>query len=141
MNAQGNDYQQPLPSTVGLNGAFYAWCRKGELRFQRCTRCHGFRHVPREMCARCGAFDWEWVRSNGRGTVFTWTEVVRALHPAFADETPYAPVIVELEEGVRIVSRVLDCPVEELVIGMPVVVSFVAVTEEMTLPMFRRATA
>ena len=81
-------YAKPLPVLEGLSGEFYAWCRQGELRFQRCTDCGTFRHVPRELCAQCNSFAWEWARSSGRGTVYTWTVVQRALHPAFANDTP-----------------------------------------------------
>ena len=72
-------YAKPLPVLEGLSGEFYAWCRQGELRFQRCTDCGTFRHVPRELCAQCNSFAWEWARSSGRGTVYTWTVVQRAL--------------------------------------------------------------
>ena len=98
----------PLPTLAGLAGEFYGWCQKHELRFQRCTACGAWRHVPRELCASCGSWDWEWARSSGRGTVFTWTVAARAMHPAFQDAVPYAPVVVEMEEGVRILSRVTD---------------------------------
>ncbi len=65
-----------------------------------CTSCGTLRHVPREMCAECNSFEWEWVRSTGRGTVYTWVVVNRALHPAFAHDGPYAVVVVELvKEG------------------------------------------
>jgi hypothetical protein len=131
-------YTKPLPVLDGLAGEFYAWCRRHELRFQRCTGCGAWRHVPREMCARCGSWQWEWTRSRGRGTVFTWTVVGRALHPAFTADVPLAPVVVEMEEGVRLLSQV-DCPPDELSIGMPVEVVFDDVTSEVTLPRFRRA--
>ncbi len=129
---------RPLPALEGFAGEFYGWCKRRELRFQRCTACGAWRHVPREMCAGCGAFDWEWARSGGRGTVFTWTTVVRALHPALAAETPYAAVVIEMEEGVRILSRVVDTPPDRLEVGMPVEVVFEDVTPEVTLPRFRR---
>jgi uncharacterized OB-fold protein len=124
---------------AGLAGEFYGWCRKHELRFQRCTACGAWRHVPRELCAACGSWEWEWARSSGRGTVFTWTVAVRAMHPAFQHTVPYAAVVVEMEEGVRILSRVTDCPPDALTIGMPVAVAFDEVTPEVTLPTFRRA--
>ena len=95
--------------------------------------------MPREICARCGSFAWTWTRSSGRGRVFTWTVAARAMHPAFAADAPYAPVVVEMEEGVRVVSQMVDCPPDELAIDMPVEVVFEAVTPEVTLPKFRRA--
>ena len=65
-----------------------------------------------------------------------------ALHPAFAGDAPYAPVIVEMDEGVRMLGRVLDCPPEALAIGMPVAVEFVAAGGgAVHLPYFRRSAA
>ena len=130
---------RPLPAMDGLAGQFYGFCRQRELRFQRCTGCGAWRHVPRELCAACGSWAWEWAPSSGRGTVFTWTVAVRAMHPAFQEAVPYAAVVIEMEEGVRILSTVTDCPPGELVIGMPVTVAFDDVTSEVTLPTFRRA--
>lgn len=135
------EYTKPLPVLEGLTEEFYGWCRNGELRFQRCTECAAWRHVPREMCPECGSIDWDWQASSGRGKVFTWTVAVRPLHPAFAGAAPYAPVVVELEEGVRLLSEVVDCPPDELRIDMPVEIVFDAVTAEVTLPKFRRTTA
>ena len=132
---------KPLPELEGHAGDFYGFCKQRELRFQRCTECRAWRHVPREMCADCGSTAWEWARSSGRGTVFTWTVVGRALHPAFREDTPYAPTVVEMDEGVRLLSQVVDCPPDGLEIGMSVEVVFDDVTEEVTLPKFRRARA
>ncbi len=128
-----------LPTLQGFTQQFYDWCRQGELRFQRCDACGTWRHVPREICARCGSFASTWTRSSGRGRVFTWTVAVRAMHPAFAADAPYAPVVVEMDEGVRVVSLMVDCPPEDLRIDMPVAVVFEAVTPDVTLPKFRRA--
>ena len=73
------------------------------------------------------------------GTLFTWTTAARPLHPGFKDSAPYAPVVVEMDEGVRLLSEMSDCTPEELEIGMPVEIEFTAVTDEVTLPRFRRA--
>lgn len=132
-------YDKPLPALEGLTAAFYGFCRQRELRFQRCRDCGAWRHVPREMCPGCGSWQWEWARASGRGTVFTWTTVARALHPAFQGDAPYAPVVVEMAEGVRLLSQVVDCPPDQLRIGLPVEVVFEDVTPEVTLPRFRRA--
>jgi uncharacterized OB-fold protein len=130
---------KPLPVMAGLSKEFYDWCKQRELRFQRCMDCRTWRHVPREMCAACGSWRWEWEPSSGRGTVFTWTVVARALHPAFAADVPLAPVVVEMEEGVRLLSVLVDCPPDALQIGMPVEVVFDDVTAEITLPKFRQS--
>jgi uncharacterized OB-fold protein len=91
------------------------------------------------MCAQCGSWEWEWAKSSGCGKLFTWTVVTLAMYPAFADEVPYAVTLIEMEEGPRIVSRIVDVAPEDLCMGMPVEVFFEAVTDEVTLPKFRRA--
>ena len=130
---------KPLPEMQGTSKEFYQWCRRGDLRFQRCTECQVWRHVPREMCAKCGSDEWKWVKSSGKGTVFTWTVAERPMHPAFVESVPYAPVVIEMDEGVRIVSEVIDCEPADLEIGMRVEVAFAKVSDEVTLPKFRRA--
>ena len=139
MTQTETQHAKPLPAMDGLAKEFYHWCKQRELRFQRCDSCGAWRHVPREMCAACGSWQWQWRKSSGRGTVFTWTVIARALHPAFQSDTPYAPVVVELDEGVRLLSQIVDCPPDQLQIGMPVEVVFDDVTAEVTLPKFRRA--
>ena len=128
-----------LPVLEGHSADFYGYCKQGELRFQRCDDCGAWRHVPRELCAECGSWAWAWARSSGKGEVFTFTVVGRALHPAFADSVPYAVTVVEMEEGVRVLSRVADTAPEQLEIGMRVEVDFEAVRDEISLPIFRRA--
>lgn len=131
-------YAKPLPAMVGMTKQFYDFCKQRELRFQRCKGCRQWRHVPREMCASCGSWEWEWAKSSGRGHVFTWTVVARPMHPAFMTDVPYAVVVVEMEEGVRLVSTLTDCPPDEIEMGMPVEVVFDDVTDEVTLPRFQR---
>lgn len=134
-------YDRPLPLLTGMTQAltrdFYGFCRAGELRFQRCSGCGKWRHVPRPMCPACGSRAFEWAKSAGRGRLFTWTVVRRPMHPAFT-ELPYAPAVIEMEEGVRIVSTIVDCPPESLARGLPVRVMFDAVTDAVTLPRFQR---
>jgi hypothetical protein len=132
---------KPLPLLEGLIQEFYDFCKQGALHFQRCTSCNAWRHVPREMCAECGSWDWQWQASSGRGRVFSWTVVALPLHPAFRADAPYAAVIVELEEGVRLLSHVVDVAPDALEIDMPVEVCFEEATPDVTLPKFRRAGA
>ncbi len=132
-----SEYTKPLPRGEGYNGEFYRFCKQHELRFQRCRDCSTWRHMPRESCAQCGSFNWTWERSSGRGRIFTWTVVHRALHPGFTDDVPYAVVVVELEEGVRLVSNLVDFAPEGLRLDLPVEVVFDDVTPEFTLPKFR----
>jgi len=82
---------------------------------------------------------WEWAEVSGRGTVHSFTIVHHPLIPSLRDLTPYDIVLVELEEGPRIISNMVDTPHEDVHIGMPVVVTFQRVSEEIALPKFKRA--
>ena len=119
------------------NAEWYAHCAKGELHFQRCTECRSWRHLPRHMCPHCGSTEWEWEASSGRGVIYTWTVAHQAMHPAFADDVPYAIVVVELEEGVRMVSGIRGLVPDELKLELPVRVEFEPVAPELALPYFR----
>jgi hypothetical protein len=131
-------YILPLPELEGLHKEFYDHCKNHALHFQRCSDCQIWRHVPREMCPECGSWDWSWEASSGRGRVFTWTVVARPMHPAFVDACPYAPVVIEMEEGVRLLSEVADVAPADLKIDMEVTVHYDDVTDEVTLPKFKK---
>ncbi len=139
MGETGQMYQRPLPKRRGLAGEFYEHCKRHELRFQRCSECRTWRHIPRDMCARCGSFAWKWAKSSGKGTLFSWTTAMQPMLPQFADLVPYSPAIVELEEGVRMVSWIVDVEPGELRLGLPVDVVFDDVTPDVTLPKFKKA--
>jgi hypothetical protein len=135
---QSPAYHRPLPRRRGFGAEFYNFCKQHELRFQRCEGCGTWRHVPRDMCAKCGSPQWEWAKSSGKGKVFSWTTVMQPMMPQFADAIPYSPVVIELDEGVRMVSWLVDVPPGEIRIGLPVEVLFEDVTPEVTLPKFRK---
>lgn len=122
------------PQPVGLNAEFYAWCARGELRFQRCSSCGMWRHPPRFLCAACGSGDWTWERSAGRGRVFSWTVTHQQLDPA--REVPYAVVVAEMDEGPRLVGNLRGIEPSELRLDLPVEVVFERVSETVALTHF-----
>jgi uncharacterized OB-fold protein len=128
-----------LPTEDGYHKEFYEWCGKHELRFQRCTSCGTWRHIPRPMCAVCQSLDWEWAKSEGKGSIHCWVVVRRAFDPRFADDVPYAASIIELDEGPRIPSWVTGLEFEDYAIGKRVEVWFDDLTETMALPKFKPA--
>ncbi|MBM4245874.1 MAG: hypothetical protein FJ148_19055 [Deltaproteobacteria bacterium] len=127
------------PSPSGFSADFYRHCAGGELRFQRCSACRTWRHPPRVTCGRCSSEEWAWEASSGRGTLFSWTVTHQALAPGFAEDVPYAIVVVELAEGLRLVSGLRGIAPEDLELGMPLVVEFVPVSDAIALHCFRRA--
>ncbi|MDP6702555.1 MAG: OB-fold domain-containing protein [Candidatus Latescibacteria bacterium] len=124
-----------------LHRQFWEFCNEERLCFQRCKGCGHWRHVPRDMCADCWSTDWEWVQSSGKGKLYTWTVVERPMHSAFFPDVPYASIIVELEEGVRMVSMMRDLPMDELEVDLPVEVVFERESETIVLPYFRPRTS
>ena len=135
-----DDPRRP-PHPVGLHAEWYAHCARGELRFQRCTGCGGWRHPPRHRCAACGSGAWEWTAASGRGEVFSWTVTHQPLHPAFAEAVPYVIVVVTMEEGVRLVAGVRGIGPADLVLGLPVQAEVDPVDAEIGLVAFVPRTA
>ncbi len=110
-----------LPAADGLGAEFYAQAAAtGVLHLQRCDGCGTWRHPPRILCAACGSAEWSWQASGGRGRVFTWTVTHRPVDPAFAAALPYAIVVVELDEGPRVVGNLLELAPSELRLDLPV---------------------
>jgi uncharacterized OB-fold protein len=129
----------PRPDPIDADdAAFWAALREGELRIQRCVACGTFRHPPRPVCAHCGASEREWVAVSGAGEVWSFTVIHPPTLPAFADRTPYGAVVVRLDEGVFLVSEIVDCPIEELAVGTRVEVAVHEVDRDLALPRFRR---
>ena len=126
-----------LPAAVGLNAEFYEFLARGELRLQRCGTCRAWQHPPRYRCVHCGAHDVAWEPVTGRGRVFSWTVTHRAVDPAFTP--PYAVVIVEIDEGPRLVGNLRGLEPSELVLDLPVVVEIEAVSDAVGLLWFRPA--
>lgn len=104
---------------------------------QRCASCGHVRWPPGAVCPDCWAIDAEWIRLSGDGVVNAWVVFYRPYFDAFADRVPYSVVEVELAEGPRYLSNLLDCENDDIYRGMPVEVVFEDVTDEVTLPQFR----
>ena len=129
----------PFPVPNPDNAGFWDACRRGELRLQRCIDCRTWRHHPRPMCPQCGSTEYEWALASGRGVVHTFTIVHRPTLPAFDADVPYNVIAVRLDEGVFMVSNLVDCPLDQIRIGLPVEVVFAPLTDEIALPKFRPA--
>jgi uncharacterized OB-fold protein len=137
MPTDATTYSKPLPLMRGYTKEFYDFCKNRELRFQRCSKCGQWRHTPRPMCGECHSLQWSWERVSGKGKVYTWTVTFQPLYKQFKDDVPYAGVIVELDEGPRMVSWVTGIDPMQLKLNLPVEVWFDDVTPEITIPKFR----
>ncbi|OGK94068.1 MAG: hypothetical protein A2X50_03540 [Candidatus Rokubacteria bacterium GWF2_70_14] len=132
-------YPRPLPRVTPDNLPFWEAARRHELRLQRCGACGRFWHPPGPVCPDCLSERFDWTPVSGRGTVSSFVVFHKTYFPAFADAIPYAVVQVELEEGPRLTANLVNVPLAEIRIGMPVSVVFDDVTPEISIPRFRRA--
>jgi uncharacterized OB-fold protein len=130
---------KPLPPMTREMAPFWEAARRHQLIVQRCRGCGAYRFPARDLCSRCLSREVEWAPVSGRGAVFSYAVMHQVYHPGFAAEVPYAVVVVELEEGARLVSNLIDCPPREIEVGMPVEVVFDDVDGDLTLYRFRPA--
>lgn len=94
---------------------------KCELKIPFCQTCQQFFFYPRALCPHCLGAGWEWKSSTGRGKVYSFTIVRITYLEDFADKTPYIYAIIELDEGVRMAANIVDCPFDDVRVGMEVV--------------------
>jgi uncharacterized OB-fold protein len=131
-------WERPLPRPDNVTAPYWEAAARGELLIQRCPACGHRQFYPRAVCTACGA-DPEWQRASGRGTVHTFTIIRQNYAKPFRDELPYVVAMVDLDEGVRIMSNITDCPVEDVRIGLPVEAHFVTAADDIGVPFFRPA--
>ena len=125
-----------LPEPSPYSEEFYKGLQRHELLIQKCKKCGKFRFWPMEMCPNCNSFDYEWHHSSGKGTVHSYTIIPQQVHPAYA--SPWVTLLVELEEGPRVITHGLMVP-EDVRIGMPVVVDYEKINDEFTFHAFKKA--
>jgi hypothetical protein len=133
---------EPFPYPIAELDAepFWEACNREELCMQRCTECRHWRWTPAPLCDRCQSPSFTWERLSGRGIVYTWTVVTHPVHPAAVERVPYIVVEVALEEqdDLHIISNLIDLVPEQVVMHMPVEVTFVPHPHGGKLPQFRR---
>ena len=127
----------PAPVPSPLSQTYWDACARGELLFQRCGACGKSNFDPALLCRHCGSRDLSWEQGAGNGTVYSWTVVWRPQQPSFV--VPYAPAIVDMDEGYQMLANVVGCDVADLMVGMRVAVEFHPVSDGFALPYFRPA--
>lgn len=98
---------------------FLEGVRTGRLTAVRCGKCSAVAIPPKQFCPECGQRAWEPLTLSGKGKVASFT-VIRVAPRGHAGEVPYAIAAVQLEEGVSLLGRVVDVPLEALAVGLPV---------------------
>ncbi|MFD5079746.1 bifunctional MaoC family dehydratase N-terminal/OB-fold nucleic acid binding domain-containing protein [Streptomyces sp. NPDC058371] len=126
--------RRPRPVINRDNAAFWEGVGRHRLLIQRCEGCGTLRFPWLPGCNACGSLEWDSVEASGEGTVYSYVVMHHPPFPAF--DPPYAVGLIELAEGVRIVSNVVGVPYDEVRIGMPVRLRFERYDEELELPVF-----
>ncbi|MEV7568187.1 bifunctional MaoC family dehydratase N-terminal/OB-fold nucleic acid binding domain-containing protein [Streptomyces tanashiensis] len=127
--------RRPRPVVNRDNAGFWEGVAAHRLLIQRCGDCAALRLPWLPGCADCGSREWDTVEASGAGTVFSYVVMHHPSFPAF--DPPYAVGLIELAEGVRMISNVVGVPYDKVRIGMPVRLEFLRVDEELELPVFR----
>lgn len=137
-----DEYDRPLPFPTEDTKPFWDSVKQHSMALPYCTKCQAFYYYPRAFCPKC--FSWEGIEYrtvSGKGKVYGFAICYRGQAEGWWDKTPYTVVTVELDEGPRMVSNLINVEQdpEHIRVGMPVEVVYSDVTPEMTLPHFQPA--
>lgn len=130
--------QKPLPRIDDDTRAYWEGLGRGQLLLQHCRDCGHVQFYQRAMCGHCLSAAVEHRPASGRGTIHSFSTVHRAPSAEFKDDVPYTVILVELAEGPRMISTLVDAPPETVRIGQAVEIVYDRAMSEITLPRFRR---
>ena len=132
-----NPYQKPLPAISSLNKPYWDGLRNRELKFQKCDGCGKIWAPPAPLCPICWSRKFTWTRLSGRGRVSSWVVFHQPYFRSFEADIPYNVAEVELDEGPRLLTNLVDVSNDAICLNLPVEVVFDAVTDHVTLARFR----
>jgi uncharacterized OB-fold protein len=132
--------QRVLPQPTPETQPYWDGAKAGELRVQRCNACAHAYFPPRPFCPKCASRNVAWMKASGRATLYSYVIHHR---PAPGFTPPYSIAVVELAEGPRLMTNIVDCAQtpEALQLDMPLEVAFVALSDTISLPVFKPAAA
>ncbi len=130
-------YSKPIPEVQPWSEAFWKASKKHELLIQKCSSCQSLIFYPRKSCPNCWSSELGWQKACGRGKVYTFTVVRDMVEAKFIADLPYVLAMVELDESIRMMTRIVECDPQTVRIGMEVEVVFEDITDHHALPLFR----
>ena len=133
----GERRRRPRPGMNQDTAFFWKGLRAGELRIQRCEDCGALEHPPTVRCLSCGSTNRGYVVASGRGQLYSYVVAHHPQVPSF--DYPLNIGLVELEEGIRLVTNIVSCTADQLEIGMPVELCLLESHDDITLHQFRPA--
>ena len=130
------DVTKPVPETQPWSERFWEGTKQGKLLVQVCKDCNVRIFYPRKACPKCWSRNLDWIEASGKATIFTFSTAYSMVEPKFMDELPYTIAYVDLDEGVRMMTRIVECEPEQITFGMKVEVVF-RERGDFMLPYFR----
>jgi uncharacterized OB-fold protein len=130
-------YKKPLPVVQPWSKTFWEAAKQHKLMIQTCSGCGLKIFYPRKYCPNCWSSNLAWYEASGKGEVFSYSITMAGVEERFSEDLPYVLALVDLEEGIRMMTNIVDCKPEEVFVGMKVEVTFRDITDEFSLPMFR----
>ncbi|MCC6435958.1 MAG: OB-fold domain-containing protein [Acidimicrobiales bacterium] len=128
---------KPRPAPIPTTKPFWDALSEDRIHLQHCADCGSWVYYPRRRCPSCLSAALDWQEVSGRGHLYSWTIGRQPTHPAFGDEGPQRLIVVELEEGVRLTTTLVDGDDADLVVGRAVEPVFDHGADGMTLLRFR----
>ena len=126
---------KPTPRPTPTEQPFYDACAQHQLILQHCQGCGHVLFYPRTHCDHCQSEQLVWKEASGQGSIASYTIVRRGVSADF--EAPYVIALIDLAEGPRMMSQIIEAEPETLAVGLSVSVDFAAWSEDITLPVFR----
>ncbi len=111
-------------SNSAIDAHFRDGCEQGQLRLQRCTACEYVQFYPRVACSACGSDQLKWFVASGQGKIASYTVVRLPISQQFADLVPYVAALVDLQEGPRMMSVIVDSSPDQVCVGQAVRLAF-----------------
>lgn len=126
-----------IPMSTVETEPFWRAANEGVLLLQRCPDCGKTQYHYRSLCSHCWSDRIEDFPSSGRGTVWTWSVVHRNNTPGYQEHVPYVVALVELEDGVKVITNVVGVDPEAVDFGTPVELTFARTDEGQNIPLFK----
>ena len=132
-----SEYKKPLPVVQPWSKVFWEAAKQHKLLIQECKECKSKIFYPRKFCPECWSPDLGWFEAGGKGKIYSYSVTMGQVEPRFMKDLPYVLAYVDLEEGIRMMTRIVGCKPEEVTFDMDVEVVFEDITEEFSLPYFQ----
>ena len=128
-----------LPVPDDETQPFWDAAREGKLLIKRCADCGRAHFYPRPFCPFCWSAAVSWEAASGQAALYTWSVVHHNDLPPFSDRIPYVAAVVDLAEGPRMMTNVVDCDPDRLEVGMRLQVAYRELADDVTVPVFTPA--